>query len=207
MKKYPAIALIEFSSIATGVIAGDAMVKKAPIAMLKTGTVSRGKYLVLIGGSTGSVEESFKEGLNFGASAVVDKVFLPDIHPKVLDAMLGKRKKINYESFGIIETTSIAATLEAADAGIKGAAVDIIEIRMGDAIGGKAFVMLNGKVEDVEAAVEIGMNAISNKALWRNKIIIPSLHTEMATQIDISTRFSQADYRKIAGDESEYVSG
>ena len=207
MKKYPAIALIEFSSIATGVIAGDAMVKKAPISMLKTGTVSRGKYLVLIGGSTGSVEESFKEGLNVGASAVVDKVFLPDVHPQVLGAMMGERKKVIYESFGIIETTSIAATIEAADAGIKGAIVEITEIRMGDALGGKAFVMMNGKVEDVEAAVEIGMNAITNKALWRNKIIIPSLHTEMAKQIDVSTRFALAEYRKLPGDESENVSG
>lgn len=207
MKKYPAIALIEFSSIATGVTASDAMVKKAPISMLKAGTVSRGKYLVLIGGSTASVEESFKEGLNVGSEAVVDKVFLPDIHPQVLDAMLGKRKKVIYESFGIIETTSIAASIEAADAGIKGAVVDIIEIRMGDALGGKAFVMMNGKVEDVEAAVEIGMNAITNKALWRNKIIIPSLHQEMAKQIDISTRFGLAEYRKLPGDENENVTG
>ena len=207
MKKYPAIALIEFSSIATGVTASDAMVKKAPISMLKAGTVSRGKYLVLIGGSTASVEESFKEGLNVGSEAVVDKVFLPDIHPQVLDAMLGKRKKVIYESFGIIETTSIAASIEAADAGIKGAVVDIIEIRMGDALGGKAFVMMNGKVEDVEAAVEIGMNAITNKALWRNKIIIPSLHPEMAKQIDISTRFGLAEYRKLPGDENENVTG
>jgi microcompartment protein CcmL/EutN len=207
MKKYPAIALIEFSSIATGLIAGDAMVKKAPISMSKTGTVSRGKYLVLIGGSTASVEESFKEGLNVGAAAVVDKVFLPDVHPQVLDAMLGDRKKVIYESFGIIETTSIAATVEAADAGIKGAVVDIIEIRMGDALGGKAFVIMNGKVENVEAAVEIGMNAITNKALWRNKIIIPSLHREMAQQIDKSTRFAMAECRKISGDESEHVTG
>lgn len=207
MKKYPAIALIEFSSIATGVIAGDAMVKKSPISMLKAGTVSRGKYLVLIGGSTASVEESFKEGLSVGAAAIVDKVFLPDIHPQVLDAMLGIRNKVIYESFGIIETTSIAAAIEAADAGIKGAVVDIIEIRMGDALGGKAFVMLNGKVEDVEAAVEIGMNAITNKALWRNKTIIPSLHSEMAKQIEVSTRFALTEYQKLPGDESENVIG
>jgi microcompartment protein CcmL/EutN len=207
MKKYPAIALIEFSSIAMGVNAGDAMVKKAPISMLKVGTVSRGKYLVLIGGSTASVEESFKEGLNIGASAVLDKVFLPDVHAQVLNAMLGERKQVIYDSFGIIETTSIAATIEAADAGIKGAVVEIIEIRMGDALGGKAFVMMNGKVEDVEAAVEIGINAITNKALWRNKIIIPLLHKEMAKQIDITTRFALTEYRKIAGGEHEHVSG
>jgi microcompartment protein CcmL/EutN len=207
MKKYPAIALIEFSSIATGVTAGDVMVKKAPISMLKAGTVSRGKYLVLIGGSTASVEESFREGLSVGADAVIDKVILPDVHPQVLDAMLGARKKILHEAFGIVETFSIAATIEASDAGIKGAVVEIIEIRMGDALGGKAFVMFNGKVEDVEAAVEIGMNAITNKALWRNKTIIPSLHSEMAKEIDISTRFAVAEYRKLPGDESEHVIG
>lgn len=207
MKKYPAIALIEFSSIATGVMAGDAMVKKAPISMLKAGTVSRGKYLVLIGGTTASVAESFKEGLNVGAETVINKVFLPDVHPQVLDSMLEKRRQIKYEAFGIIETASIAATIEAADAGIKGAMVDIIEIRMGDALGGKAFVMLNGRIADVEAAVEIGMNAITNKALWRNKTIIPSLHREMAKEIDLSTRFALAEYRELAGDESDYVIG
>ncbi|MFQ5584163.1 MAG: BMC domain-containing protein [Calditrichia bacterium] len=50
MKIYPAIALIEISNIAAGIKVGDAMLKKSPIALLKTGTVSRGKYLVLVGG-------------------------------------------------------------------------------------------------------------------------------------------------------------
>jgi len=67
--------------------------------------------------------------------------------------------------------------------------------------------MLNGKVEDVAAAVEIGMNAITNKALWRNKIIIPSLHREMAKQINITTRFAQSAYQKLPGDEGENVAG
>ena len=46
----PALALIEFNSIAVGIQAGDAMVKKAPIASIKAGTVQPGKYLVLITG-------------------------------------------------------------------------------------------------------------------------------------------------------------
>ncbi len=207
MKQYPAIALIEFSSIATGVNAGDAMIKKAPISMLKSGTVSRGKYLVLIGGSTAAVEESFRAGLSVGEAAVIDKVFLPDVHPQVLNAVLGARNKINHEALGVIETASIAATIAAADAGIKGAVVDIIEIRLGDALGGKAFVMMNGAVHDVTAAVTIGLNAIPNEAVWRNHIIIPSLHHEMARQIDQSSRFALAEYQKIAGDESEYAIG
>ena len=38
MKKYPAIAVIEFSSIADGIYTTDAILKKAPIAMIKGGT-------------------------------------------------------------------------------------------------------------------------------------------------------------------------
>ena len=63
MKKFPAIAVVEFSSIADGIFCTDALLKKAPIAMLKSGTVSGGRYLVIIGGSTASVEESLNEAI------------------------------------------------------------------------------------------------------------------------------------------------
>ena len=48
MKKYPSIALLELSSIAVGIFTADAMVKRAPITVLKSGTVHNGKYLILI---------------------------------------------------------------------------------------------------------------------------------------------------------------
>ena len=52
MNKYPAIAVIEFSSIADGIYTADAILKKASIAMIKGGTVSRGRYLTIFGGTT-----------------------------------------------------------------------------------------------------------------------------------------------------------
>ncbi len=94
MKKCPALALIEFGSIAAGVTAGDAMIKKAPISLFKAGTVSQGKYLVLIVGSVASVKEAFEAGLLVGKDFVVDKVFLPDVHDAVLSAILGKRSAV-----------------------------------------------------------------------------------------------------------------
>ena len=42
----PAIALIEFESIAIGMRAGDTMVKRAPVEVTYAGTVHPGKYLV-----------------------------------------------------------------------------------------------------------------------------------------------------------------
>ena len=49
----PAIALLEFDSIAIGVRAGDAIVKRAPVEITYAGTVHPGKYLVLVGGDVG----------------------------------------------------------------------------------------------------------------------------------------------------------
>ena len=58
----PALALLEFNSIAAGIQAADAMVKRAPIDVIKAGTVQPGKYLVLIGGQVADVDESLAAG-------------------------------------------------------------------------------------------------------------------------------------------------
>ena len=78
MKKYPAIALLEISGIATGIYCADVMIKCAPITVLKSGTVHNGKYLILIGGSVASVEEAFYKGLTAAKDEIIDHVFLPD---------------------------------------------------------------------------------------------------------------------------------
>ena len=78
MNPYPAIALLELSSIARGALTGDVMAKKAPIEMLRSGTVQPGKYLVLIGGTVAAVEESFREGVRIAGDRLADRVFLPE---------------------------------------------------------------------------------------------------------------------------------
>lgn len=201
MIRYHAIALIEYKSIGAGIRAGDAMVKKAPIAMLKAGTVHRGKYLTLIGGTVASVEESYREGLHVGGDTVLDKVLLPDVHEQVLESIFGFRRKIEAESLGVIETSTISATIAAADAAIKGAQVDIIQIRLGDGLGGKAFSIVSGKVEDVETAVEIGTGAIANRDIEMYKTVIPKLHFNMMQEIDTDSRFHATLRLDLPGEE------
>jgi microcompartment protein CcmL/EutN len=185
----PAIALIEFDSVAIGIRAGDAMVKRAPITFLRTGTVQRGKYLVLIGGDTASVEESLTEGLEVGEEAVVDKVYLPHVHPTVFAAVQGARQVGEYESLGIIETNTVAAIIQAADAGVKGAAVTLLEIRLANGLGGKGIALFTGEVADVEAAISIGTGVIQGQDLRIRSTVIPSLHGEMEANIAKDTRF------------------
>ena len=80
MKQQDALALIELDSIPAGILTADAMLKEAPIAVLKSGTVHNGKYLILIGGSVAAVGMAFAKGMSRGQDYLLDAVFLPDIH-------------------------------------------------------------------------------------------------------------------------------
>ncbi len=185
----PALALVEFSSIATGILAADAMVKRAPIDTIKTGTVQPGKYLVLIGGMVADVEESVAAGREVGASALVDYILLPQVHPEVVEAIGGGRVPEITDSLGVIETTTVAASIHAADAGIKGAVVRLVEVRLADGLGGKGIVLFSGLVADVEAAVEIGVGVLERPELLVRQVVIPQLHAEMWENVSEATRF------------------
>jgi microcompartment protein CcmL/EutN len=201
MDGYPALALLEFSSVAAGIVAGDAMVKRAPLAGLWTGTVQPGHYLVLVSGDTASVEESIDAGLRASGAALLDQVFLPNVHPNVVAAVRGVTVQGAIEALGIVETTSVASTIEAADAGIKGAEVAIVELRMADGLGGKGYVLFGGAVHDAEAAVEIGSARVPAGHLIR-ATVIASLHPEMAENLEGNARFGSRVGRDRGGPDA-----
>jgi microcompartment protein CcmL/EutN len=188
----PALALLEFSSIAAGIQAADAMVKRAPIDVIKAGTVQPGKYLVLIGGQVADVEESLAAGREVGGAAAVDFVYLPQVHPEVVESIGGGRVPQVTDALGVIETTTVttvAAAIHAADAGIKGAEVRLVEVRLADGLGGKGIVLFSGLVADVEAAVEIGLGVLEGPDLLVRQVVIPQLHPEMWENVADATHF------------------
>jgi microcompartment protein CcmL/EutN len=184
----PALALIDFSSIAVGIESADAMVKRSQIDVIRAGTVQPGRYLVLIGGTVADVHESLDAGRRVGGESVLDHVFLPHVHPEVVDALGGGRVPEPRDAVGVVETTTVAAAIHAADAGIKGADVRLVEIRMADGLGGKGIVLYAGLVADVEAAVDIGCGVVRPGLLVR-QVVIPQLHPEMWDNIGDATRF------------------
>jgi microcompartment protein CcmL/EutN len=185
----PALALLEFSSIAAGIEGADAMVKRAPIDVIKAGTVQPGKYLVLIGGEVASVEESLAAGREVGGATCVDFVYLPQVHPEVVEAIGGGRVPEAKDALGIVETTTVAAAIHAADVGIKGAEVRLVEVRLADGLGGKGIVLFSGLIADVEAAVEIGVAVLERPGLLVRQVVIPQLHPEMWENVSDATRF------------------
>ncbi len=185
----PALGLLEFSSIALGIRAGDAMVKKAPVRAVVAGSVQPGKYLVLVDGDVASVDEALAAGAEAGAPALVDRLFLPDVHPAVGNAVAGERWTGTIDTLGVLETRTVASVLRAADAGMKGAHVALIEIRLANGLGGKAIALFAGEQTDVEAAVEIGSGVLPAGALL-HATVIPRLHEEMAENLLAGTRFA-----------------
>jgi microcompartment protein CcmL/EutN len=93
------------------------------------------------------------------------------------------------DAVGVIETTTVAAAIHAADAGIKGAEVHLIEVRLADGLGGKGIVLFSGLVADVEVAVEIGVGVLEQPGLLVQQVVIPQLHPEIWDNIAEATRF------------------
>jgi microcompartment protein CcmL/EutN len=186
----PALALLELDSIAVGIAAGDAMAKRSPIDVLYAGTVHPGKYLVLVAGAVADVEEAMEAGEELGAGCILDRVLLPDVHDDVVAAMRGSRRTADGEALGVIETRTVASLLEAADAGVKGARVRLLELRLADGLGGKAYLLFGGPLAEVEAAVEIG-GARAGAAGTAITRVIAQLHAEMRENLEAAPRFRE----------------
>lgn len=185
----PAIGLLEFGSVATGIVAADAMVKRAPIDQLVAGSVQPGRYLVLVAGDVASVEEAVAAGVASGGGSLLARILLHDVHPGVVAALRGVRIPGPVEALGIIETTSVAPLLAAADGGLKGAEVDLLEVKIADGLGGKGYLLFGGTVSDVEAAVAIGTERVAPGALVGAEVIA-QLHDELGENLTDHGRFA-----------------
>jgi microcompartment protein CcmL/EutN len=204
MTRHPALALLEFDSVAAGIAAADAMTKQAPIALLRCGTVHPGRYLVLLGGSVASVQEAHALGVQFDFLA--EEVLLPDVHEQVYDAALGSRRDLEAEALGVLETTRAPAILHASDAAVKGADVDIAEIRFSDDLGGRAFAFFDGPLHEVEAALEIGSGRLQSEQVVACRLL-PRLDDNLRQLLVKATRFGEVEGLEPEGAEESHVSG
>lgn len=201
MKEHAALALVELDSIPVGVLTADAMLKESPIAIIKSGTVHNGKYLILIAGSVASVELAFSKGMSKGQDHLLDAVILPNIHDDVYSACLGKRKKCGTEALAVVETATVSAILKGADAALKGANVELVELRLADDLGGKSIAIYAGKVEEVETANSLSEAALEEPEHLLSQTIIPRIDADLAKQINASTYFSKSAMAKLAQGE------
>lgn len=170
----PAIALLEFDSIARGIRTGDAMVKRAEVRVQVAEPISPGKYLILITGGEAEVEESWREGLEIGKDGVVDSLYLPGVHGDAAAAVHGaSRERWAQDSLGIVECSTVAAAIVACDAACKEASVRVLEMRLGKGIGGKGVFTLAGDLWDIQASLDAARTSIEERRALLATEVIP----------------------------------
>jgi microcompartment protein CcmL/EutN len=193
MKQHPAVATLEFADIAVGMTTTDAMLKKAPIAFVRCGTITGGRYLTIIGGTTASVQEALAEGLRIGGGHVLDSTLLSDVHARLYAAVQGARRAAAAGALAIIETGTVSAIIRGTEAALKGTPVELLEIRLGDSgLAGKGLALYQGDLHDVEAAVQLAVAQVTPGTTPVSVQIIAAPHEGLISQIGQGTAFATA---------------
>lgn len=171
--------MIEVNSIAAGIEAGDEMLKSAAVSLVSAQPVCSGKYIVIVRGGVSEVKSSVEAGKAIASTYLVDSVVIPNVNEYVFSAIACSSEPEKLQSIGVIETFSLTSSIMSADAAVKAASIELIEVRLGRGLGGKSFVVLTGDVSAVKYAVDTVKNLYLDEGLIANTIVIPSPHMDL----------------------------
>jgi microcompartment protein CcmL/EutN len=173
------IGAIELNSVATGLKVLDQIAKAAPVKIIDSKTICPGKYLIIFTGQVADVDASLTAGKNAGEGYIVDELFIPNLHPGVIPAIVGTVECKDWNAIAVVESFSAVASIDAADSAIKSSKVDLVEIRLAAGLGGKSFIKMIGDIYEIETAVSTAIKVIQTRGLFCNKTIIPNPHSSL----------------------------
>lgn len=179
-----AIAVLELCSVARGIEVADSILWESEIEMLFSEPVQPGKYVMLFTGSVDDLRSAMERGVATAGGDLVDQLLLPQVHEQV---ELGLRRRGNIEgqidALGVIETTSVTSAIMAADAALKQATVDLLELRIANGLGGKSYFTLTGEVSDVRAAVTTAASLAAERGMLARDVVIPRPHDDLVRHL------------------------
>lgn len=178
-----AIGLIELRSIARGMLTTDAILKAADVELLRAHVVCPGKYIILVAGAISHVRNAVATGQQVAPEVVVDHFILSNVHPSVFPALTATTEIENVRAIGVVETFTLAAAIVAADVAVKAAPVELIEIRLPFAMGGKAFTVFTGEVSAVRSAVNTAAAQLKDEGVIDSFAVIPSPHKDLIAKL------------------------
>ena len=168
------LGVLEFNSIATGIKSLDAMAKAACIRIIDAKPVCPGKYIIIVAGEVADVDAAMTAGKKAGEAKIVDELFLPQLHPKIIPAIVGAAESSEWDAIAVLEALSVTASIEAGDIACKRANVSIPEIRLAVGLGGKSYVKMVGEISEIEAGMAAALDSIQKKGLLCSSVIIPN---------------------------------
>ena len=166
--------------MARGAVLCDRMLKTASVRLLMSQALPPGKLLVAVYGDVADVDAAVSAALDGAGEELVDALFIPRVHPDVAHALFEPVRLEDVEALGIVETKTVSAAIRAADASLKAASVELLSLRMGVGIGGRAIYYVSGSVADAQAAVEAGREAIRVEELFLRSEVIAQPHPDFA---------------------------
>jgi microcompartment protein CcmL/EutN len=175
------IGLIELSSVATGYVVEDVMLKAGSVQLLMARSICSGKFLIVVAGDVSSVEAAVEAGGVAAGASLIERRQIARVHPSVL-AAISNAVDVDprqLRSIGIVETFSAASIIEAADAAVKSANVTLLRIHLAMALGGKGFVLMAGDVASVQAAVAAGSKVAAEEGMLVGRGVIPAPSEEL----------------------------
>jgi len=175
------IVLIELSSVATGYVVQDVMLKAGSVQLLMARSICSGKFLIVVAGDVTSVEAAVQAGGVAAGHTLIERRQIARVHPSVLAAVsnavdIDPRQ---LRSIGVIETFSAASIIEVADAAVKAANVTLLRVHLAMALGGKGFVMMAGDVSSVQAAVAAASKVAADEGMLVGRGVIAAPSPEL----------------------------
>lgn len=182
----PAIAVLETSSVAAGIEMANAILWESDIELLFSTHVQPGKYVVLFTGSIDGLRSALRRGAEVARGDLVDQLLIPQVHPGVLDALRREDEPIaqgELDALGVIETTTVASCISAADIALKEAGVELLELRIANGLGGKSYVSMMGEISDVRSSVQAGAKSAEAAARLARHVVIANVHPDLASHL------------------------
>jgi microcompartment protein CcmL/EutN len=191
--------MLEIGDLPAGFAALDALAKQAPVVVVAAGTIQHGHYLVAFAGDVEPVELAFESGASRAGDTLVDAVFLPHAEPRILPALrdgtvrfasAGDGGSPPGDALGVLQTATSPTLLRAVDAALKGALVELVELRAAEGLGGRALATLWGSQHDVEAAVDLATAAFARgRPQGASARVIANADREVARALRDGSRF------------------
>lgn len=157
----PALALLDIGDIPHGLRSLDALAKEATVEVLAAGTIHDGRYLVMFAGEVEPVQRAHERAVAAAGPTLFDTVLLPWADERIAPTILDGRKHAHArgDTLGVMQLDGCPTLVRALDAALKGAVVDLVQLRIGDGLGGRAIATVRGESHDVDAALELGQRA------------------------------------------------
>ena len=167
-----AIGMVEYKTVASGVVAADAMVKTSEVDIIEAQTVCPGKYIVIISGDLSAVRAAVDNAKNLHGRYLISSFVLGNPHESIFPAIYGATEIEEVSALGIIETYDAASMIVAADEAAKTAIVDLVELRLARGMCGKSYMMITGEVSAVEASIDRAKELVAAKGMYLDSSVI-----------------------------------